>query len=150
MNVLYGDSKWEASVGTFFSTLSVRSFSAPSAGVITQNILHPTVVPFAAANYRLTRDLSWTRWRSAAYLTAAIGVNPNTVTADFAAGPSLSWRGLMVSGLWHYGHDTRLTQGFKVGDTLPSSYSGKPPNETFWTSSFAVGIAVRVPSLTGR
>jgi len=150
VTVLYGDSKWEASVGTFFSTLPVRSFSASNGGIITQNILHPTVVPFAAANYRITKDLSWTRWRSAAYLTGAVGVNPNTVSADFAAGPSLSWRGLMVSALWHYGHDTRLTQGFKVGGTLPSSYSGKPPNETFWTSSFAVGIAVRVPSLTGR
>jgi hypothetical protein len=150
VTVLYGDSKWEASAGTFFSTLPVRSFSAPNGGAITQNILRPTVVPFAAANYRLTRDLSWTRWRSACYITGAIGVNPNTVSADFAAGPSLSWRGLMMSGLWHYGHDVRLTQGFKVGGILPSSYSGKPPNETFWTSSFALGIAVRVPSLAGR
>ncbi len=127
ITILHGDSKLEASAGTFFSSLPVRSFSAPNGGAITQNVLHPTVVSFAAANYRLSRGLSWTRWSSAWYLTGAIGVNPNTVSADFAVGPSLSWRGLMVSGLWHYGHHVRLTQRFKIGDTLPSSNSGEPP-----------------------
>jgi len=93
ITVLYGDSKWEASAGTFFSSLAVRSFGASRDSKITQNVLHPTVVPFAAANYRVSNDLSWTKWRSAIYLTGAIGVNPNTVSADFGAGPSISWRG---------------------------------------------------------
>jgi len=52
--------RWEASAGAFFSSLPIRSFSvAPvfTNGVITdkvisQNVLYPTVVPFAAANYR--------------------------------------------------------------------------------------------------
>src|SRR6202034_3359794 len=67
--------RWEASAGAFFSSLPVRSFAAApifTNGVITdkkiaQNILHPTVVPFAAGNYRLTNDLPWTRWTSNIY-----------------------------------------------------------------------------------
>jgi hypothetical protein len=63
--------RWEASAGAFFSTLPVRSFSVVPVftnGVITnkiigQNVLHPTVVPFAAANYRITNDLP-SRWKS--------------------------------------------------------------------------------------
>lgn len=150
--------RWEASAGVFFSSLPVRSFSvAPvfTSGVITdnkiaQNVLHPTVVPFAAANYRITNDLGWTRWKSAIYLTGAVGVNPNTVSADFASGLSISWRSLMFSPLWHYGHDVRLTQGLYVGESLGASFKGSLATQTYWTSSFALGVSIRVPSLTGR
>ena len=154
----YSSLRWEPSAGVFFSTLAVRSFSAAPVftnGAITdykivQNVLHPTVVPFAAANYRISNDLRWTRWRSAIYLTGAVGVNPNTVSADFAAGLSLSWRSLMFSPLWHYGHDVRLTQGLTVGESLGASFKGSIPTQTYWTSSFALGVSIRVPSLTGR
>lgn len=150
--------RWEASAGAFFSTLPVRSFSAApifANGVVTdkkvaQNILHPTVVPFAAANYRLSNDLRWSRWKSAIYWTAAVGINPNTVSADFGTGLSLTWRALMVSGLCHFGHDTRLTQGLQVGESLGASFNGALPSQTYWTASFAFGVSVRVPSLTGR
>jgi hypothetical protein len=150
--------RWEASAGAFFSTLPVRTFSAApvfTSGVITdkkvaQNVLHPTMVPFAAANYRLSNDLRWSRWKSAIYWTAAVGINPNTVSADFATGLSMTWRALMVSGLCHFGHDTRLTQGLQVGERLGASFSGTLPSQTYWTASFAFGVSVRVPSLTGR
>jgi hypothetical protein len=150
--------RWEASAGVFFSTLPIRSFAvAPvfTNGVITdktisQNILHPTVVPFAAGNFRLTNDLNISRWKSNLYWTGAVGVNPNTVSADFATGPSLSWRALMVSALAHFGHDTRLTQGLTVGESLGASFNGSLPTQTHWTTSFAVGLSVRIPALTGR
>jgi hypothetical protein len=150
--------RWEASAGAFFSTLPIRSFSAAPVftnGVITdktisQNILHPTVVPFAAANYRLTNDLSWTRWKSNIYWTGAVGINPNTVSADFATGLSLSWRALMVSAVAHFGHDVRLTQGLTVGESLGASFNGSLSTQTYWKTSFALGLSVRIPSLTGR
>jgi len=149
--------RWEASAGAFFSTLPVRSFAvAPvfTSGVITdkmivQNVLHPTVVPFAAANYRITNDPP-TRWKSNIYWTGAVGINPNTVTADFATGPSISWRALMVSALAHFGHDVRLTQGLTVGQSLGAGFGGSLPTETHWATSFGIGLSVRVPSLTGR
>jgi hypothetical protein len=150
--------RWEASAGAFFSSLPVRSFSvAPvfTAGMITdkkiaQNVLHPTVVPFAAGNYRLTNDLKWSRWKSNIYWTGAVGINPNTVTADFATGLSLSWRALMVSGLCHFGHGVRLTQGLTVGESLGAGFNGSIPTQTYWTESFAIGLSIRVPSLIGR
>jgi hypothetical protein len=150
--------RWEASAGAFFSSLPIRSFSAAPVftnGVITdkkvsQNLLYPTVVPFAAGNYRLTNDLGWTRWKSNVYWTGAVGINPNTVSADFATGLSLSWRALMVSGLCHFGHDVRLTQGLHVGESLGPGFSGSLSTETHWTTNFALGLSIRVPSLTGR
>ena len=155
---LHSALRWEASAGVFFSTLPNRSFSvAPvfTNGVITdkiiaQNILHPSVVPFAAANYRLTNDLPGTRWKSNIYWTGAIGINPTTVTADFATGPSFAWRALMVSALAHFGHDARLTQGLTVGQSLGASFNGGLSMQTYWTTSFAVGLSVRIPALTGR
>jgi hypothetical protein len=150
--------RWEASAGTFFSSLPVRSFSvapvftsgAITNNIIAQNLLHPTVVPFGAANYRISNDLGWTRWKSAVYLTGAVGVNPNTVSADFASGLSISWRSLMFSPLWHYGHDVRLAQGLYVGESLGASFKGSLATQTYWKSSFAFGVSIRVPPLTGR
>ena len=155
---LHSAFRWEASAGAFFSSLPVRSFSVAPVfrnGVITdkviaQNILHPTVVPFAAANYRLTNDLKWTRWKSGLYWTSAVGINTNTVSADFGTGLSISYRALMLSGLCHFGHDVRLTQGLKVGESLGTSFGGTLPTQTYWTPSFAFGVSVRVPALTGR
>jgi hypothetical protein len=150
--------RWEASAGAFFSTLPIRSFSAApifTNGVITdkkivENVIHPTVVPFAAVNYRFTHDLSWTNWKSNFYLTGAVGINPNTVSADFAAGISYSYRALMLSALCHFGHEVRLTQGLTVGESLGPGFNGSIPTQTFWTEAFAIGVSVRIPSLTGR
>jgi hypothetical protein len=117
---------------------------------ITTSVLRPTVVPFAAANFRVSRDLDWSRWRMAWYATGAVGINPNTLSADFAAGPSLSFRGLVFSALWHYGHDVRLTQGLYVGESLGASSSGTVTTQNYWTNSFAIGVSIRTPPLTGR
>jgi len=158
ITILYGDTRWEPSAGVFFSSLAVRSFAVSPVFTgntvtdkqITQSVLHPTVVPFAAANYRVSRDFGG-RWRTAVYVTGAVGINPNTTSADFAFGPSISWRTLMFSALMHYGHDVRLTQGLTVGESLGAGFSGSaPPTETYWRRAYAVGISVRVPPITGR
>jgi len=90
--------------------------------------------------------------RGAVYVTAAVGLNPNpnTTTADFAVGPSLSWRLLMISPLYHFGRDLRLTQGEHVGQTWAGT--GTPPapsTQRFWSGAFAIGISVRVPTSFG-
>lgn len=108
VTVVFGEARGEASAGTFFSTLANRSFSispvltngAVTNKQVTQSGLHPTVVPFAAANIRLSDDLKRPQWRTAVYWTFGVGINPNTVSTDFATGPSISWRGLMFSALW--------------------------------------------------
>jgi hypothetical protein len=173
ITVLYADPIFEVSAGAFFSTLPDRSFSnqtlvtqntnsSPVQGniVIAQTVQHPTVVPFVGANWRLGHDFPWyDRRRGAFYLTGTIGLNPNNITAEYGVGGSLSWRAIMFSPLFHFGHDVRLTQGEYVGEVWcnvsgamgpVAKCSGNPPSpstEKYWKVAFAVGISVRVPSV---
>lgn len=172
VTVLYANPILESSAGTFFSFLPNRSFAnqtlvTPGATaalgniVIQQTATRPTVVPFAAANWRVGPEFLFpgTNRRSAVYATAAIGLNPNTTTTEFAFGPSLSWRAIMFSGLYHMGRDLKLTQGETVGmvwcnsgaaKTDPTACAGAPPapsTQRFWKGTFAIGISIRIPSV---
>lgn len=144
--------RWEASAGVFFSWLPNRTFTLTeppntckaSTGTPTvyDCTTRPTPVPFAAANYRLTGDFG-NRWKQNVYATAAVGINPNNTTAEFGAGFSYAWRGFMASPLCHFGHDTRWT-------SMTPGSNGDLPTSSHWTEKLAIGISVRVPSLTGR
>jgi hypothetical protein len=164
LTVVYGDARWEVSAGTFFSSTPVRSFAASPVFMagnpdtitdkkVTESDVRPLVIPFAAANYRLTHDLKKPMWRENWYWSLAVGTNPNTVTSDFATGPSWSYRGLMLSGFWHIGHDVRLipNSGVKVGDSLGASFSGTLPTQNYWRfDAVGIGISVQTAALTGR
>lgn len=136
--------RFEASAGVYFSTLPNRTFTLSSTGMVQDSKTRPTPIPFAAANYRLTDDLPG-RWKNNFYLTGTVGINPNTTTADFGAGISYAWRALMLSALCDFGHDVRPTAA-----SLTSGSTSALPTTSHWTEAFAVGISVRVPSLTGR
>jgi hypothetical protein len=170
ITVLYADPIFEASGGVFFSTLPNRSFAnvtmisgdPPVLGdvVITQTISRPTIVPFAGANWRLLPTFAWPdRRRGAVYITGAVGLNANNAMIEFGAGPSISWRAVMFSTLYHWGHDVRLTQNEYVGQiwcnvtaahgNIPKC-SGSPPaptTEKYWTGAFGFGVSVRIPSV---
>lgn len=135
--------RWEASAGVFFSWLPNRTFTVSSTGTVVDNKVRPIPVPFAAANYRLTGDFGG-RWKQNIYMTAAVGVNADNTTAEFGVGPSYSWRMFMVNFFCHFGHDYRYTS------TTPSGSAGNLPTASHWTEAAALGISVRVPSLTGR
>jgi hypothetical protein len=159
ITILFGESRWEASAGALISTLAIRSYSLAPVLDAGQNLanqrisldsLYPTVVPFAAANYRLSNDWKKPRWRMACYWTFAIGINPNTVTTDFGTGPSISWRGIMLSALWHVGHDVRPASGLYKGQLLPPDTTAVATESYFRLDRVALGISVRIPSLTGR
>lgn len=172
VTVLYADPKFEPSAGVIFSTLVNRSFAnqtivtqntgaVPTQGnvVVDQTITRPTIEPFAAANYRINNNFAWPdNRRGAFYVTTAVGLNPNSTTVEFGIGPSLSWRSLMISPLAHFGRDVRLTQGEYIGQvwcnqtaavgTTPKC-SGSPPapsTERYWTTRFAIGVSVRIPT----
>ena len=166
ITVLYADPILEPSAGAFFSFLPNRSFanqtlvtggSPPVLGniVITQTAGTPTVVPFAAANWRLGHDFLVGRRRAASYMTTAIGINPYSTSTEFGFGPTLSWRLLMFSAFYHLGRDLRLTQGEQVGlvwcsgdPNSPTKCSPPAPStERFWKGAFAVGISVRIPAV---
>lgn len=171
--------RWEGSAGVFFSAIPDRSYSitalyyqkdasatdpdnCPAASstnpigtlcdnVVTQKILRPSLVPFTALHYRLSPDATFIPWKTALYLTGAVGYNVNTNSADFAGGLSLNWRSIMISPLWHWGHDVRPIDGFYWKESLGAGFKGTTvPTENYWRDAFAVGISVRVPSLTGR
>jgi hypothetical protein len=175
ITVLFADPKFEVSAGALFSTLPNRSFAnittvtenssgAPTQGnvVISQSISRPTVVPFAAGNFRVGNDFALMgARREAFYITGTVGLNPNNSLAEFGVGPSISWRSLMFSALYDWGHDVRLTQGEYVGEvwcdqsaangSIPKC-SGSPPSpstEKYWKGVFAFGLSVRIPSIFG-
>jgi hypothetical protein len=176
ITVLYADPRFEVSAGAIVSTLPNRSFanqtivtqnpgSVPTQGnvVIAQTIARPTVVIFAGANIRLGHDFAWRfdRRRGAFYFTGTVGLNVNNTAAEFGFGPSVSWRSLMFSVLYDWGHDVRLTQGEYVGmiwcnqtaanGSIPKC-SGAPPapsTEKYWKGVVGFGISVRVPSVFG-
>ena len=172
VTVIYADPIFEVSTGALFSTLPNRSFSnitqimqganpTPENVVIAQTIVRPSIVPYAAANWRLGHDSTWHDGRRMAwYFTTAAGLNPNNTTVEFAFGPSVSWRSLIFSGLFHLGHDVELTQGEFVGEvwcnqtaaTGATPKCGSVPNPTtqkYWTGAFALGIGIRVPTTFG-
>jgi len=173
ITVLYADPIFEVSTGAILSTLPDRTFAnqtlvTGNSGnlqttgnvIISQSIIRPIVLPYAAGNWRIGHDfLMPDRHRGAVYATTALAFNGYNTTAEYAAGPSLSWRMLMFSPLVHFGHDIRLTQGETVNQvvctTVPSQTNtcvGTPPppsSTTFWKASFAFGIGVRVPTSFG-
>lgn len=177
ITVLYADPIFEMSAGALFSTLPDRTFAnqtqvtqiagvpTPENVVISQSMIRPIVLPFVAANWRLGHDfLMPDKHRGAVYFTAGVGFNAYNTTAEYVAGPSISWRSIMISPLLHMGHDVRLTQGETVGEIWCNSQamststppvpkcSGNPPapsTQTHWVPAFALGISVRIPSVFG-
>jgi hypothetical protein len=175
ITVLYADPIFEASAGVFFSGLANRSFAnlttvtqnpggspIPGDVVITQTVTRPTVVPFAAANFRLGPTWAYPdQRRGAFYVTAGVGFNTYSNAAEFGFGPSFSWRSVMLTPMLHLGRDLRLTQGEFIGEVwcnvtaghgnVPKC-SGNPPSpssERYWRPAFAIGLSVRVPSVFG-
>jgi hypothetical protein len=174
ISVLYADPIFEVSTGALFSFMPNRTFAnqtlvntntggIPATGdiIITRSLTRPIVLPYVAANFRLGHDFLVGSRRSAAYFTTAVAFNGYNTTAEYAVGPSFSWRMIMISPLMHIGHDTHLTQGESVGEiwcnTAAAAGSadacvGSPPapsSKYFWRVAFALGIGIRVPTSFG-
>jgi hypothetical protein len=158
--VVYGDSHWEASSGIAFAFRPIRTFTvAPvvangSQTYISEAKAGPEVVPFATADYRLGDDFKLLGWRGAFYATGGVGYNISQETADFLVGPSLAWRGLLLSALCDFGHGAHLGQGLMVGDQLGTSTTPTSvttlPTTNYWVPAFTIGISVRIPGVPGR
>jgi hypothetical protein len=162
ITVNYADSRIETSAGILVSALPSRSFAAsstytgtpPTVSSITvqETDTRPLIVPYAAVQVRLGSDWLWKfdKRRGAIYATGLVGVNPNTTTADFGAGISVAWRSLVLSPVAHFAHDVGLTGGFTDNEQLGTSFTGTLPTKQFWTTSFGIGIGIRVPLIPGR
>jgi len=161
ITVNYADTRIETSAGVMISALPSRSFAASavysgtpptvSNVVVQESDTRPLIVPYAAVHVRLGSGWLWPdHRRGAVYATVLAGVNPNTTTADFGAGLSIAWRTLTLSPVAHFAHDVRLTGGFTNGESLGASFTGTLPTQQFWTTSFGLGIGIRVPLISGR
>ena len=157
--VAWGGTRFELSGGAVFSVLPARSFENAlliengqpirndKGGILTQVVeTHqtPMVIPAMLAHFRYAERDSGGR-RIAWLLTAGVGVNPYSGSADFVASPfTFSYRGLMVSPLLHLARDIRLTGGLTPGAELGAD----PPDlttERFWKLTFAIGLSYRIP-----
>jgi hypothetical protein len=182
ITVLYADPRLEASAGAFFSFVHNRSFAnqtvtTPPAGSplqpggidISETKTGPEIVPFVAANWRLFDDFApaWlSHRRSAVYGTIWVGLNPYTSLPEYGAGPSFSWRSIMLSAVYNRAHEVTLIQGEYAGQPIcspppPSGSSGSsgtttlptctpapqaPTTQTIPINAFAIGISIRVPT----
>ena len=172
ITALFAAPRFEVSAGTFLSFLPNRTFSNKTDVTINGTVPTPVdvkidmtktsgplVIPFAAANYRISREYDWIAGRrSAFYATLGIGLNPYNTQVEYVGGFSFSWRYLMFSPLYHLGHGTHLTQGEQVGQTWcqygvpegsnppPCTGPPSPTTKNYWTGAFALGISVRVPT----
>jgi hypothetical protein len=173
ITVLYASPRFEMSSGVFFSFLPNRTFSnvtdtAVTAGVPAsldvriqqQKTDPPLVIPFVAANYRLSDEFTWLgKRRGAIYATLGLAGNPYNAQVEYIGGLTFSWRFLTFGPLAHLGHDTYLTQGEKPNQIWcvygtpamggPPACTGGPPapsTKMYWTGAFAFQIGVRVPT----
>lgn len=128
---------------------------------INQNKAGPEFVPFAAADLRLGNDFELGGWRAAFYATAGLGYNISQESADYLVGPSLSWRGVLLSALCDFGNGARLGQGLTVGESLPGTPASSTtpytpttistiPTTNHMVPAFTIGISVRIPGIAGR
>jgi hypothetical protein len=169
--VVYGEARWEASSGVALAFRPIRTFTvAPvisaSTGLQTSSYISeskagPEVVPFVSADFRLGDDFKFLGWRGAFYATGGIGYNISQESADFLVGPSISWRGVLLSGLCDFGNGARLGQGLTVGETLAGTPATPTtpftpttittlPTSNYLVPAFMIGISVRIPGIAGR
>ncbi len=173
ITALYAAPRFEVSAGAFFSWLPNPTFANKTDVVVTNGIptpvdvkidmtktIGPLIIPFTAANYRISPEYNWIGGRrSAFYATLGLGLNPYNSQVEYVGGLSFSWRYLMFSPLYHVGHGIHLTQGEQVGQvwcqygaaagSTPPPCGGSPPapsTTNFWRGAFALGISVRVPT----
>ena len=173
ITVLYAAPRFEGSAGTFFSLLPNKTFSNVTDTAVTAGVpasvdvridgtktSPPLVIPFVAANYRISDEFTWMgRRRGAFYATLGLGLNPYNTQVEYIGGLSFSWRFLMFGPLVHLGHGSYLTQGEKVNQLWcvygtptsggPPACMGAPPSPStkmYWTGAFAFAIAVRIPT----
>lgn len=104
----------------------------------------PQVIPFTFVNVRLghwrVKDRSFTF-----NIAPGVGINPNSgsTEVEFALGPSFGWDNIYFFGGFHFGRQTNLLNGFKIGDRVPDSFV--TPVGRSWQSAFGFGVSYRVP-----
>lgn len=156
------------STGILLSTLSNRSYAisqvivnglpkpdpiAPTKYLtqITESDVKPSVVfPMVYGNYRIgpLSRAEWENhcWNHCAFLiSGGIGANLTGKTAEFAFGPSFQIGSVLFTPAAHVGRESRLTNGFYVGEQLGSSPPSALTTENKWTTHLAFSLTYVIP-----
>jgi hypothetical protein len=106
------------------------------------------IAPLGMVHYRpdFVNKRGW-RCRGGCYLVlgAGLGANLSTKSADFDTGPGFQWGGVIFSPTVHFGRDTRLIQGFKVGQSLGANAPSALPTGTSWVTKWGFAITYSIP-----
>jgi hypothetical protein len=159
VQITWLQSNWSLSTGVVLSSLANQSFNnspqyANNAPVIDGSGKTPTIVtitqtypgaitPVFLVNYRL-KNFQRNQGRWAFLASAGMGLNPTTKTADFATGFSFQFGNVLFGPVLHYGRQTNLTNGVKVGDQLGDSPPTLPTSNILKPAG-GISITYRLP-----
>lgn len=170
VTVLYADPHLETSAGVVVSFVHNRTFAnetianAPIGSlytdgevVISETKTDPELLPIVAAHWRVSPEFTMISRRAAVYGTIWAGLNPYSNVPEYGAGPTISWRSLMVSFLYNRAHQTSLVAPQTVNEPvcMPAASSSPPAcvtspaapvTQTTALNAFAIGLTIRVPT----
>jgi hypothetical protein len=78
-------------------------------------------------------------------VSGGIGANLTTKTADFDTGVSLRLWDLLLTPAVHWGRETRLADGFTVGQPLGANAPSSLPTQTNWVKTFGFVFTYVIP-----
>lgn len=158
--ITWQSTNWELSTGILLSSLVNRSFSnAPiynpdgtpsgdgSGKVLTKVSVSPTypsvVFPLVMVDFKLHTFQKYEgKWSIVA--SGGIGANLSSKTTDFAGGPSLQYRSILITPSFHYGRQAQLTNGVHLGDRLGTSPPALPVQNQ-WRPAGGLAISYVLP-----
>jgi hypothetical protein len=170
VTVLYANPHFETSAGALVSFVHNRTFAnetisnAPAGSpytdgevVISETKTDPELVPMVAVHWRASPEFLMFSRRGALYGTIWVGLNPYSNVPEYGAGPTISWRSLMVSFLYNRAHQTSLVppQMVNAAVCMPATGSSPPAcastpaapvTQTTPLNAFAIGLSIRVPT----
>jgi hypothetical protein len=166
VNITVNATPWVVSTGLSFSNLKSNSYApvpayANGAPVVSgSGVAEVTVggtssdfsviAPLALFSYRIN-PLSHADWEikcpnnCAVLLSAGIGANLSTKSADFDVGPSFQIGGVLITPTVHWGRDTRLTGGFYVNEPLGTGSPMTLPTDTAWVTKGGIALTYSIP-----
>jgi hypothetical protein len=127
-------------------TIGTRTKSSPGGfttffAVTNQSTVQ--VIPFSLLNLYLLGNNNVN-----VSLSGGIGINPyNTWTqVEYFVGPSISIHNVLLSPGVHIGRFQTLGGGFKIGDPVPTGWSGSTPVpiDLSYTAHFGIGITFKI------
>jgi len=79
------------------------------------------------------------------WLSGGVGANLTTKTADFDAGISLRLSDILLTPAVHFGRESRLSNGFTVGNSLGANAPSTLPTGTKWVRKFGFVLSYVIP-----